>query len=306
MRYLFILDTNVLIDLCDPNRYKSWVSNILFDKLHSSIHLLIPKVAKDEWEILRDDRYTTFKENMIKPLEKAKNISGNFRNKDEKSQYEISIENVIKYRKREFEYTYGRKFRFIQRQFDGKLAHVPEMGRASKILVADMAFRKDPPFFSSADPRVKKESQNKNEATDAYIFFSAYDFIIKNKLHQIFQRIYFITNNTNDFSSFEDKSKIHENLEVFTERANITFSINLEGVLKELFPSEDFSEVDEMAEAHKYLSDKYFIDCINEDCDGELHINRDGFWGNFGFWNYQCLKCNHIWKSSDRIEDRYN
>ncbi|MFE4573074.1 hypothetical protein [Paenibacillus chitinolyticus] len=298
---VLIIDADILVKLCQPDYYKAWMFKALFEDPWNKV--VIPEIATKEWKLSKDKKFTEFHDQIINPLEKAKKISSTFRSLKERKNFEDSLNKLIKFRKREFYYTFGRKFEFIDYRINRDLVTQPQLTTRSKSIIADLALNKERPFFCSAD---LKNNDEKFEVKDAYGFFSAIDYAKSLRKNDENIDIYFITEKTENYSDFSNKSKLHENLAPYFEELNIQYSINLKGILLKLNPLIDSSEKDEMMQANKYLQDQYFIDCKNKDCDGEVHLKVDCYWGNFGFWFAECPKCKYEWRTNDRIEDDYN
>ncbi|CAI8946460.1 putative PIN_12 domain-containing protein [Brevibacillus sp. IT-7CA2] len=306
-RYMVILDTNILINLCEPDSPETRYYKHLF--LKANIEVVLPQRVVLEWKRLYEVRNETFFERIINPVESGKKLLPLFRNAnaEEAKCFTDALEKLIKMRKREYRYTSGRKFEQINDLIDSKLINqTGGISLASKGIIADMAINRERPFFCNTNPTVKQAHAQKNEADDAEVFFSAIEFVKEALQYNSFEKIFFVTNNTNEFSSFDNKTKIHENLLPYTEELGITYSINLKEVIKEISPEIEDIAGDEMAEANDYLQDNYFIDCPVVDCEGEIQKNVDGYHGKYGYWYYRCPLCKHEWNSGDHYHDLYN
>ncbi|MFE4573073.1 hypothetical protein [Paenibacillus chitinolyticus] len=288
---LLVLDTNMLIYLCEPKYYDSWVFDTIFTNKRLNLVLAIPEVSVREWDLLLHKRYISFKDRILDPLESALLIQSYFRTSEEKIIFEDSINKLIKYRKREYQYTTGRKFRIIDELINYAGIIRPSVTETSKCLIADMALNKEEPFFCDTNPKAVK--REKFEIDDAYIFFSTVE--LAKEVRESFPdlKIYFVSNNTKEFSKYSDSSQLHENLEPFFQKYNITFSNNLESVLSKLDPDNPREIRDEMEEVSVILHDDQFVTC--EKCNGEVHIKLDGKWA-FGQWYLTCYDCLNSWK----------
>jgi hypothetical protein len=142
-----------------------------------------------------------------------------------------------------------------------------------KVFASDWATEKKAPFTG----------KGKNSMADALILFSAIDFIKSQEA--IFEfpdgdfndipRSIFISGNKNDFSSADNKDKIHDQLEEILDLVNMKYYISLPKALKRvdetLFADlELFSKMD--AEMQDYLQEEDY--CLECDVDPDRPISN--------------------------------
>lgn len=299
---ILILDTNILLDLIEPDNY----SNEVFDKLLHAIiineaQVVIPKQVYIEWTRHNRRLEKEHEEKIENDFKKYFEILTYLEDKVEKDNIKSTLHKLNKYNKRMYRYIYGkRNEKLNDLLFTLKKGLIIEKSYLTDNLVVDFALEKKAPFFSNEVNREK--TKVKTEAADAVIFFTAYENILENIIEA--QNIYFITNNHKDYSAPNNPSNIHSNLEVYAKKVNLKFSNNLKEVLQEILgytPIPEYSSPKE--ELKLFVKDTYFEPCPS--CEDEVHINADSFIGNEPkayektYW-LRC-RCGHEWSTGDLI-----
>lgn len=135
--------------------------------------------------------------------------------------------------------------------------------------------------------------RNKNSIKDALIAETFIEFV--GNLPEDCDRVYFITDNTEDFSDISNKTLPHPDwANIFSDK--VLYSTNIATVINEIEPEAIDEEIVEEIEERS----------VNTCVDGGSHHfdTENGFWRNSMYggglsWHYRCTKCGITYDTGD-------
>jgi predicted nucleic-acid-binding protein len=299
--HAIILDTNVLVDLLAPDKYTDEQFFTLISGSNFFGEVLLPKQVLDEWNYIKDKTIEIHHNTIEKNATEIIKLIKKFPNQLGKSETEDVINNLQKLARRSYEYTYGTRKKQIDKFISNFGTIIDTRSDKLDSLVVDLAIKNFEPFFAN------DHGNPKNEATDALIFFGIVDFMEKHRGD--YNKVVFVSFNKNEFAQKANPTKIHNNLKEFFNKVDVHFTNHLK-------PAFDFLELedkeyelgkqiaDSNRERENFLSDEYFILCLNQGCNNEVHINIDTILDRHEYF-YVCRKCKHSWSTGDTIKDYY-
>lgn len=302
-----VVDTNILIDFLEPGKYSEDDFYAFLMRLNGFTQLILPQQVLAEWNHLKNNKIQQYEDQILLDFSKYEGLLKYVPEQDQKEELLEQLNNIRKISLRAYRYTYAVRAKHIDNTINSFAVTVernPDIDR----LVVDFSIEQQPPFFSI---ELKKDTANKksskNESTDAVIFFSIIDYFKKNRSN--YDKIAFLSCNTKDFSEPNNPTKIHSNLEKYIEEVQVEFfnSLNATQELLKYDSAEEASYktlvetiVTSNADRHQYLTDEYFYDCKNPDCEHEVHINSDSFLMG-QYYHLRCPKCQYAWDTGDHI-----
>ncbi|MGX1469039.1 PIN domain-containing protein [Bacillus sp. 153480031-1] len=289
-QYYVTLDTNILLDMLEPQKYDDQTFNSFISGLQYRLYqLVLPDIVLREWETHKEKNLARYIETSVKDLDniisRIENLEDSYGDKN----YLLKLKSIKNLEYRKYRYSYGLRARQIDIILKNTFyTEVISRTPLSDQLVVDFAIAKKTPFFQN-DKKIK------NEAADASIFFMAFDYFHRNRF-QFEEGRYFITNNRKDFNDENNPSLPHPNLKGYLDSANLKFSNNLKDILgKDTLQLSSFisTELDESK-----LLDGHFIKCPK--CNFEVHLTMDLFIPEsknpFDATRWlRCSKCSYSW-----------
>ncbi|ALS77212.1 hypothetical protein AUO94_00495 [Planococcus kocurii] len=302
-----VVDTNILIDFLEPGKYSEDSFYTFLMRLNGFTHLMLPQQVLAEWNHLKNNKIQQYEDQILLDFIKYNDLLKYVPEQHQKEELLHQLNTIRKISLRAYRYTYAVRAKHIDRiinSFAVIIERNPDIDR----LVVDFAIEQQPPFFSM---ELKKDNTNKksskNESTDAVIFFTIIDYLKKHRNN--YNKVAFLSCNSKDFSEPNNPSKIHSNLEKYIEEVEVEFFNNLKAAQK-LLKYNDTEEasyknlvkiiVTSNADRYQYLTDEYFCDCKNPDCDNEVHINSDSILMG-QYYHLRCPKCEYTWDTGDHI-----
>lgn len=299
-----VVDTNILIDFLEPDKYSEETFYTFLMRLNSFTHLIIPQQILTEWDNLKKLKIGQYESDINSDFDKYKNLISYVSEQQDKVQLELQILNIRKLALRAYRYTYAIRARLI----DNVISTGTIIERTPNIdkMVVDYAIEQKAPFFFK-EVRESKSS-NKNESMDAVIFFSIIEFFKKNR--DEYNKVTFITSNSKDFSEPNNDALLHHNLKEFFDELEIGFFNHMKPAIKYLQYEDDAEEnsfnnlvktvVSSNKNRHLFLTDHNFIKCRN--CPEEVHKNSDSILKG-EYYYLVCPSCGHTWNTGDNILD---
>lgn len=265
-----ILDTNVLVYLFDPERDEDELFRRLLGLLTNRwIKLIIPEQVKGEWNKHKEERNEQYLKDTRKSLQKHKDLASHFDQQQEKDDFLTRLEQLEIMAVRQYRYTHGLRARNLNDFIENKYyTDIPSRNSSIDNLIVNMSLERKAPFFTFNKESGSKKA-SKNEMADAIIFFTACDYAQKNE--ENFDHIYFITENSKDFSG-GNGAELHDNLKGYAEKAGVQFNNNLRRVLDIIDPQKSLI-FPEQKTVKDHLQSNNFTDCSN--CKDEMHVNAD-------------------------------
>lgn len=299
------LDTNILMNLFEPNKHEAKTFNkFLTAVLTGKCQLILVDQVLIEWERHIKKSQEDFINKIYKEIDEYKSLT-KYTDEKEKIEIENTLDKIKRLQVRKFKYNYGKRAEKIDDVLnDSTYTKTIRRTRKAEEIIVQKSINKEPPFFYNEFSN--SSNKVKNESADAAIFFTLYDNIKSNTIK--YDNIYFITDNKKDFSDPANPAKIHENLKVYADEVNITFSNNIKGLMDSLIDDKEviaFFEDDELLSG--FLTDKYFTICSK--CKGEVHLNADSYLSEGPphqqtYW-LECPNCKNKWDTGDLVHDLY-
>lgn len=135
--------------------------------------------------------------------------------------------------------------------------------------------------------------RNKNSIKDALISESFVEF--SKQLPDDCDKLYFITDNVDDFSNISNKTLPHPDwADTFDD--NIIYSINIAAVINEIEPESIDKEVEEEIQER---STDVCVDGKNHNFDTENGFWKNSMYGGGLSWHYRCKKCGITYDTGD-------
>lgn len=291
--YGLILDTNVLIDLFQPEKVSRETFNGFMDcVVLGKVKLIIPTQVKREWDKHKVERDQEYLEAAIRTIDKHKKLADHMPNGEEKARFIVQINTLKKIAEREYRYTYGARAKHLDRIInDSHKTIMPDKDNDVERQAVEMAIQKKAPFFG---PDEIKGTGIKNEMADAVIFFTAYEFMKKQQ--NDLEKIYFVSLNKKDFCKRGNDSVLHDNLQPYADEVDMLYGNSLERLIEEIFPNRPKFNNYQMDDTEVYLTDSFFITC--PECAGEIHVNADSVIDYsrehpHGLYSLVCPHCRH-------------
>ncbi|MCM3169437.1 PIN-like domain-containing protein [Peribacillus frigoritolerans] len=298
------LDTNILLNLFEPGTHSIATFNKFLTAFYSrKCDLILTDQVQSEW--VRHVKST--QEKVLKKSEEDlkthEELLKYIDSDSEKEEMQNTLNKIKKMEKRKYLYSYGKRAEKIDEIIKNEsfTTIVQRTPNAEKLIV-EKSISKEAPFFKNE--RSDSTNKVKNEAADASIFFTLYDYIKNGSLD--FETVYFVTDNKKDFSNISNPSQIHENLKLYADEVNMIFSNNIKDVLSKI-TEEEYIFFDSEETIKNFLHDKFFEIC--SECKEEVHINSDSFKHshdgrgyNTTFW-LKCRNCGHCWDTGDSVVD---
>ncbi|WP_273836293.1 PIN domain-containing protein [Guptibacillus sedimenti] len=296
-----VIDTNVLLYLFQPNKhadevFNRFLSNILF----LQADLVVTSQIIKEWNRHKERNYERFLDEITHSISEHENIVSYIENEEDKKEIISTLNTIKKMEIRKYKYLYGKRAEKLDQFLKNDRTIVLDRTSSSDSLVVNFAINKSAPFFSG---EVKNGGNKvKNEAADAAIFFTVYDYFRQNNEYD---NIYFVTENKKDFSKADNPAAIHENLKPYADEVNMKFFNDVNRALLDFNPEDKFYHAFFSGISTNYLTDNYFVSCPV--CKKDVHINADSkidYRKPAQFQTYLLIcECGHTWDTGDFVVD---
>jgi hypothetical protein len=277
MTYLFC-DTCVLLNLATDIKLYDVIEKLLEFNDSGKIRIVVSNVVKKE---LTDHKETIVDKRIASYTTHLKNI---------KNLYELfskETEELLKKEIRSIQENLPKMEEVLTRNLNelvklvNKSTQIP-FNEIHKNNVIDRAINKTFPFH-----------RNKNSIKDALISEAFIEFV--KHLPADCEKIYFVTDNTEDFSDISNKTKPHSDWATnFNE--TILYSTNIASVINEVVPKSIDPKIEEEIKKKS----------VNTCTDGGPHHfeTENGFWKNSMYggglsWHYRCTKCGILYDTGD-------
>ncbi|PGK51959.1 hypothetical protein CN918_29655 [Priestia megaterium] len=304
-KYGLVFDTNVFVDLTKENCFpEHFFTTFEWDLLLSKeVLFIIPEQVQIEWHRTLEEKTEGFINKEKKPILEALDLAKYFDSDDQKTLYTHTLNQALRLKERIYKYVSKKRMQLISRAlfsestvYDVRKTIVKRTAEMDKMLV-DLSLNHTAPFFGNDQGKGKI-----NEMADALIFFSACDFAKNNP--DLCESYYFVSGD----GGFSKGPELHKNIKNHAEEANLKFYCSFKTFLDNEFKKQTEKNIDRSGlfnDKPLILSDRYFKKC--EKCNGEIHINIDGYFkslpvGRGEYWYYLC-ECGHEWTEG---EDMYS
>ena len=282
--------TCLIIDTCTwINIGQTFYNDLLFEFLslvyRHEIRLIVPKQVKDEWERHKVEKIKT---NLVGSLRGSLNTASKLKelieDKDRKNEFKQFIDAIRSEEERIVNKTADYNIMTIEQMMSHVLTKVIDHSDDVIKKSVEWALQNKRPF-----------RKNKNSIGDALIMFSAIEHAKENE----YKEVYFISNNTEDFSDDKNKKEIHSDIKPLFDEANIKYSINLPEVLKNVFRSSIRDEIVQDFNNTNIIEQKQYCPKCSD------NVEMYGSWkpSYAGLtWQYTCPKCRYSIDTGDYFD----
>ncbi len=229
--YYLIIDTCIWINLCDRFKLREFPGKITDLVEQDKVKLIVPQTVIDEWDKHKAEIVPKLQESIRGHIRNAKDLSDYLELEDDAKQVK-DILNKLHSQQTSIESLTQQNIDTVEALFNHPSTIKLPITEKEILQAVDFALEDKAPF------------RGKNSMADALILFSFINHVAEVGLTDCI----FISSNTTDFSS-KDNRKIHDDLKEIFDEHEIKYFINIALAIKEiedsLISDEDIREIEQ-------------------------------------------------------------